>query len=193
MSLSFVSKSIQTQDEDGDFKETAIEGSENDYESTNQLQRPLFDQLRSNKERDDEEREEFQRAMMRGTLALDEDDAAYLGDLQREKDRQEALKQHETELELAAFHAAKMEQEEANSVFLHDNEAAIRPLAVDQPRPGTAKIVPTIIRRKRKLETNEPKIESAECLPSSSKSKNSEATSSGLGNLLSGYDSDSDE
>ena len=204
MSLSFVSKSIQTQDQDGDFTETAIEGAENDS-SSQERQRPLCDQLRTNKEREDEEREEFQRSMMRGTLALDEDDAAYLGELQRQKTNQAVRQQQETELELAAFHAAKMEQEDAKSVINSTKDekgSYLGPTVSSVELPIRSRIVAPFIRKKRKLGSDGTDLQSEATTPTQWNSvegemntKETEAGSgggvSGLEGLLAGYESDS--
>ncbi|GKY94618.1 hypothetical protein MPSEU_000427300 [Mayamaea pseudoterrestris] len=170
-----------------------IEGTKGDS-AVKERQQPLFDQLRSNKE-EDEDREESQRAMMRGTLALDEDDAAYLMELQREKDRQEALKQKATDLELAAFHAAKMKQEESNNLLANEmkNEGAAR-VVYQPPLPttnqATSKLVPTIIRRKRKIDESDEQKAVKFVAPSSAVTQQCELTPFGLGGLLSGYESD---
>ena len=197
MSLSFVSKSIQTQDHDGDFKETPVEGSENDS-IPHERQRPLFDQLRTNKEREEEEREEFQRSIMRGTLALDEDDAAYLGELQRQKANQVVRQQQETELELAAFHAAKMEQEDSKSVINTSKDDYFAPTKPSTEHPVRTRVVPPILRKKRKLESDGT-IQSTSMAPTHETAKSEEDESgtgdavsvAGLGGLLAGYESDS--
>lgn len=200
MSLSFVSKSIQTQGEDGEYEEQAIEGSENDA-SSKEIHCPLFDQLRANKEKEDEEKEEFQRSLMRGTLALDEDDAAYLGELQRQREKAEAAKRHETELELAAFHAAKMEQseKEKNSALEESNNT--RPV-VNHYAPSNlasvkaqaiTRIIPKITTRKRKIETNLDQNVNKEPSASIDTQEKPKQSPSGLGGLLSGYGSDSSD
>lgn len=200
MSLSFVSKSIQTQDPDGDFKETAIEGADH-AATSNEYHRPLFEQLRSNQEREEEEREEFQRAIMRGTLALDEDDAAYLSELQKERERQEALKQQQTELELAAFHAAKMEQKELNrnvSAIENKEDTLVLPTASALKQTSKAmpsKLVPTII-KKRRRGADEPSDNGASVTASSNSlggEPEGKRPPTALVGLLSGYGSESSD
>jgi hypothetical protein len=112
MSLSFVSKSIQTTTEDGSFVEKPIEGAEPEGGEGGAAlvdRRPLFEQLRENRERDEAEAEEQRLSLMRGTLALDEEDAAHLDSLRRQREREEREREHETAQELAAFRAARAE------------------------------------------------------------------------------------
>jgi hypothetical protein len=194
MSLSFVSKSIQTQDQDGEFTETAIEGTTDT--STREQHRPLFDQLRSNKEREEEEREEFQRTIMRGTLALDAEDAAYLHALQSERNRQAAIKQRETERELAAFHAAKMQKEEAQSPAVGGKrEYSAPPVNETSSKAATdVRPIPVLVKKRRKLEperSNQTYDDATKSSPNEV-SKETENTTS-LNGLLSGYGSDSSQ
>ena len=114
MSLSFVSKSIQTAKDDGGFDETPLASNDPNQDveggGGGEDRRPLFEQLRSNREQYDAEHEEQQRSLMRGTLALDDEDAAHLLALQRQAARDEALRDQETSQEVAAFRAARAER-----------------------------------------------------------------------------------
>lgn len=113
MSLSFVSKSIQTTTEDGSFVEKPVEGSTDDGGGTGASagdHRPLFEQLRQNQEQRDAEEEEYQRSMMRGTLALDEEDEAHLISLRRQRERAEMELRQRTDQEMAAFRAARLDR-----------------------------------------------------------------------------------
>jgi FAM192A/Fyv6, N-terminal domain len=113
MSLSFVSKSIQTTTEDGSFVEKPVEGSTDDDgggASSSGEHRPLFEQLRQNQEQRDAEEEEYQRSMMRGTLALDEEDEAHLVGLRRQREREDMELRQKTDQELAAFRAARLDR-----------------------------------------------------------------------------------
>ena len=119
MSLSFVSKSIQTTREDGGYDEKPIENNGDETlgtsSSTSSYQRPLFDQLRSNQEQDDAEREENQRNTMRGTLALDEEDAAHLQSIHESKMLMEQNKWNETQKEVDAYRLARANRFESTT------------------------------------------------------------------------------
>lgn len=114
MSLSFVSKSIQTARSDGGFEEEEIENSESHDGRRSGIteSKPLFEQLRANQEQDEEEREEQQRALMRGTLALDDDDAKHLDNLYQQRQRLEDDRKQRTVSDMASFHAAQADRRE---------------------------------------------------------------------------------
>lgn len=108
MSLSFVSKSIQTVKDDGEFEEKEVENpTETTGSASLRASSGLFDQLRKNKEQEEAEREEFQRSITRGTLALDEDDAAHLDYLESLAKKRRSEMQTETKLALEDFRAAQ--------------------------------------------------------------------------------------
>ena len=115
MSLSFVSKTVQTATESGGFEEKQIEGKE-DSTSYDATAKPLFEQLRANQEQEDAEREEQQRAIMIGTTEFNEEDKAHLDALDRQKQMEETEKQRETQEALAAFRAAQADQREQSEV-----------------------------------------------------------------------------
>lgn len=214
MSLSFVSKSVQTTTEDGGFVEEAIEGTaETDTAGTH---KPLFEQLRANQEQAEAEQEEHQKALMRGTLALDEEDAAHLESLRRKEREQHDEVHRRTEEELAAFRAARADRSGTETT-----EEPEQSLAMDPPQDPeeTAKIpakprlaAPQIrIKRKRRREAIDnkqrdasdkkpkPPDDKGEDKTITSKNKTtaerpkSTASEPGLGSLLGGYGSSSDE
>jgi hypothetical protein len=111
MSLSFVSKSIQTVKDDGEFEEKEVENPTETTGSTSfRASSGLFDQLRKNKDQEEAEREEFQRSITRGTLALDEDDAAHLNYLESLEQKKRSEMQTETKLALEDFRVAQSER-----------------------------------------------------------------------------------
>jgi FAM192A/Fyv6, N-terminal domain len=111
MSLSFVSTSIQTVKEDGEFEEKEVENpTEMTGSASLRASSGLFDQLRKNQDQDEAEREELQRSMTRGTLALDEDDAAHLNHLESVDRKRRSEMQTETKLALEDFRVAQSER-----------------------------------------------------------------------------------
>jgi hypothetical protein len=121
MSLSFVSKAIQTTTEDGGFEETEIiGGASTSSAGLDGTGKPLFEQLRANQEQAEAEREEQQIATMRGTLALDEEDAAHLASLERLRKMEETKKRQQTQLELELFRAAQAERLERQQEEKHN-------------------------------------------------------------------------
>ena len=209
MSLSFVSKSVQTTTEDGAFIEEAIAGASNEKETTG-MHKPLFEQLRANKEQEEAEREEYEKAMMRGTLALDEEDAAHLESLRRKEREHQAEVTRRTEEELAAFRAARADRSEGN----HDvgDEASTTSIAskindevktVEKPKLAAPQIR---IKRKRRKEATadedaagkktkvcEDEVERNDAAAEIDQPSKNESKESGLGSLLTGYGSSSDE
>lgn len=109
MSLSFVSKSIQTSRDDGGYDEKPIENSNtnDDDVSSSTFQKPLYEQLRENQDKYELEQEEEKIRMMRGTLALDDDDAYHLEVIQQQKEQLERKKLLETQNEMDAFKMAQ--------------------------------------------------------------------------------------
>jgi hypothetical protein len=113
MSLSFVASAVQTGTANGGFEETPIESKAVEAvnrQNRNAQNQPLFEQLRQKQEDEQLKQEEFQREMMRGTRALDEEDAAHLDSVQRQRQEREHQIQQRTLDELAAFRAARAEQ-----------------------------------------------------------------------------------
>jgi len=211
MSLSFVSKAIQTTAEDGTFEEKPVENAEADTggRSVTGTGQGLFDQLRQNKEDAEAEREEFQRSIMRGTLALDEDDAAHLDQLNKRRMEDLARKQQQTATELATFRAAQADRqhqqqqrtdETPNSSFDVTSFAGTERAASGSEK----KFAPTFIKKKRKRmeATDEPKPKGQEKGPENDDTKSTVALPAkeetkteggGISNLLAGYSSSSSE
>jgi hypothetical protein len=216
MSLSFVSKTVQTSTSDGGFEEKAIESADGaDDTSSKTAQKPLFEQLRHNKDQNDEEREEYQRTLMRGTLALDEEDCAHFSALERQKSEKESRVHQETQDGLAAFRAAQADRLEQQVVIEasideqeDSNESVAVGVAVKPPAPVVT--APKLIfkKRRRKQEeetaasgsaqekkgkiTGESKNETNANTPIEEKQKES-SNGVGLGSLLTGYGSSSDD
>ena len=107
MSLSFVSSAVQTGTSAGGFEETAIENKETEAVNRRNAHKPLFEQLRSNQEEDQEKKDDAQRELMRSTCALDDDDVAHLESLQRQRSDRDRKIQERTQNEVDGFRAAK--------------------------------------------------------------------------------------
>ena len=204
MSLSFVSKSVLTARDDGGFDERAIENSEsgndNSKEGTSQS---LFEQLRANQEQADAEREEQQKAIMRGTVELNEEDRAHLDALERQKRQAEQEQRQEQEDALAAFRAARAEQNETDA-HVNDSDNLERAARSTKPAvvPKKPAAAPAIVIRKKKRKTEgdsasnnnkKEKVEASESVTTSNTQSTSSPPASGLGDLFSGYGSSSDE
>lgn len=113
MSLSFVSSAVQVGTADGGFEETAIENKETEAVNRRNAHKPLFEQLRSNQEEDQEKKEEAQRQIMRSTCALDDEDVAHLDALQKQQSERERKIQERTKNELDSFRAARALRQQA--------------------------------------------------------------------------------
>ena len=119
MSLSFVSSTVQTGTADGGYEETPIDSNRSSIQqqgggdhSRHAGHRPLFEQLRQNREEEEAKAEELQRQLLRGTCALDEEDVAHLDALERQRQERERMLQLKMQDELAAFRAARAEQQQ---------------------------------------------------------------------------------
>jgi hypothetical protein len=114
MSLSFVSSAVQTGTSAGGFEETAIENKETEAVNRRNAHKPLFEQLRSNQEEDQEKKEDAQREIMRSTCALDDE---------RQRSDRERKIQERTQNEVDGFRAAKaLRRQAALAGDLKDDE-----------------------------------------------------------------------
>ena len=119
-SLSFVASAVQTGTADGGYEETPLESKEAEVVNRRNAHKPLFEQLRQNKEEEDMKREEIQRDIMRGTCTLDSDDVAHLDAVRQQQQERETQIRQQTNDELLQFRALKAlrqqkEQEKVNS------------------------------------------------------------------------------
>jgi hypothetical protein len=126
MSLSFVSSAVlKSTDGVSHNEETPIESPEVlALQRKQQQARPLFEQLRSNQEEEEAARLEFQRSIMRGTRALDEEDVAHLDAVANQRLEREWKHQQEVQQEIAVFRAARAATS-ATSVVDDDEDDAI--------------------------------------------------------------------
>ena len=123
MSLSFVSSAVQIGTADGGFEEKKIENKETEAVNRRNAHKPLFEQLRSNQEEDEEKKAEMQRQIMRSTCALDDEDVAHLDSLERQRSDRERKIQEQTKNELDSFRAAKaLRQQAVLSVDLEEDD-----------------------------------------------------------------------
>lgn len=160
MSLSFVTKAIQTTAADGTFEEQAVDnGDDNQGATRGGTGVGLFDQLRQNKDEEESARLEFQRSIMRGTLALDEDDAAHLQELQRQKEAESAARGRDTETQLASFRAAQAERFDRSTTIVDQQDSSILDSTATSAKivDATSKLpfVPTIKIKKRRRQEHD--------------------------------------
>jgi hypothetical protein len=132
MSLSFVSSAVQIGTSDGGFEETAIENKETEAVNRQNAHKPLFEQLRSNQEEDQEKKDEMQRQIMRSTCALDDEDVAHLDSLERQRSERERMIHERTQNELESFRAAKVLRQQAAIAGNHTDDNGASDNAVDQ-------------------------------------------------------------
>lgn len=219
MSLNFVSTTVlSSTDGVSHNTETRLETSGADA-SSNQSSgtyKPLYEQLRQNKQEEQDKYDEMTKAM-RGGQALDDDDIAHLQGVENERAerlRQQAMKEKE---ELESFRLAKMDFHEANKakqdkhneeedtvgkMFERAKKEAQNDDGGDVTNTSSlAQLKPNIkVTKKRrrkqpgtKEETPTKKTKSksdAKLEPKKADVENEKP--SGLGGLLQGYDSDSD-
>lgn len=214
MSLSFVSSAVLSSSDGVSHNEErqieskevlALRGKQN-------AAKPLFDQLRSNQEEEDAKREEFQRGIMRGTLALDEDDCAHLDTVQKQRQEREAMVKADTEQEVALFRAARADRNESQLVIEQDAKQVSDGAGVKEPRNEIPKsttpvpLVPKILVKRRRRQQPDSKADSRRTVDKKKKQKLEKVEESsspsdspekkeenGLGGLLGGYGSSDDE
>ena len=210
MSLSFVSSAVlSSSDGVSHNEEKTIENREVQAVRArgNNIQKPLFEQLRDNQQKAEDAEAEFQKSIVRGTLALNEEDAAHLDALRKQKEQQQQEKQSRIEQELALFRAAKADRAEGQVVVVVETqeekeEQPEESKEISPPQNSTRKQkrpqqMPkiTVLRKRRRQQKEEPKQEDQKASQPPSKSQNDQQQQqqqqdSGLGGLLGGYGSD---
>ena len=210
MSLSFVSSAVlSSSDGVSHNEEKTIENREvQAVRARGNLQKPLFEQLRDNQQKAEDAEAEFQKSIVRGTLALNEEDAAHLDALRKQKEQQQQEKQSRIEQELALFRAAKADRAEGQVVVVEtqeeeEQEQPEESKEISPPQNSTRKQkrpqpMPkiTVVRKRRRQQKEEPKQEDQKASQPPSKSQNDQQQQqqqqqdSGLGGLLGGYGSD---
>mmetsp|Transcript_23742 Transcript_23742/g.42715 ORF Transcript_23742/g.42715 Transcript_23742/m.42715 type:complete len:258 (+) Transcript_23742:181-954(+) len=125
MSLSFVKSAVlSSTDGVSHNEETTIDNKETQSLRANNSggpQKPLFEQLRANKDAEQEKDEEFQRSI-RGTRPLDEEDCAHLDAIERRRNENEHEVKNVIEREVALFHAAREDRGLAQTVVMEGEE-----------------------------------------------------------------------
>mmetsp|Transcript_26338 Transcript_26338/g.53493 ORF Transcript_26338/g.53493 Transcript_26338/m.53493 type:complete len:266 (-) Transcript_26338:1229-2026(-) len=126
MSLNFVSSAVLTStDGVSHNEEKSVETGEASSVRRQQAaggHQPLFEQLRSNADRTQEERDAAAKAL-RGTRTLDEEDCAHLDAIERQRMERDAAVRRGVEDEVAAFRAARAERmAEGSAELMDDNE-----------------------------------------------------------------------
>lgn len=178
MSLSFVKSAVlSSTDGVSHNEETTIDNKETQSlrASGGGFQKPLFEQLRANKDAELEKDEEFQRSI-RGTRPLDEEDCAHLDAVDRRREDNEYAVKSGIEHEVALFHAAREDRGLAQTVMsgADDNDdnaresvvrddAAVKTEHIAAAKKDAKKIVPKFtIKKKRKRVAQENGSNSAE-------------------------------
>ena len=219
MSLAFVSSAVlSSTDGVSHNQESAIDSKEVQDVRSRQAggQQPLFQQLQANKDKDEEERAEFQRNIMRGTMTLDDEDCAHLDAIQKQKVEQLQHIRQSMDDELALFRAAKADRSESQLVLDDEDDAGERstpPIKIKKLQPPKPLVPMVIIKQKRQyrqpeqlynISSKKPNTIIKETLDHSTNADNTNklatpenydniahGNSSGL-SLLSGYGSSSD-
>lgn len=214
MSLSFVSSAVlSSTDGVSHNEEKSIESKEVQALRSRAEHKPLFEQMRANKEEEEAKREELQRSMMRGTRALDEEDCAHLDAIHKQRMEKKMQVQTRTEEELALFRAARADRSQSEIVIEdeeveEDQQQQTQDVPVAPPKVETqAKkpFVPVIVKRKRRKQAEggtelAPKKkktdDEAESGPTNSdvaSEKDVKKNEGALGSLLGGYGSSDDD
>mmetsp|Transcript_20161 Transcript_20161/g.43797 ORF Transcript_20161/g.43797 Transcript_20161/m.43797 type:complete len:241 (+) Transcript_20161:111-833(+) len=169
MSLAFVKSAVlSSTDGVSHNEETTIDNTETQSlrAAGGGAQKPLFEQLRANKDAEQEKNDEFQRSL-RGTRTLDDEDCAHLDSVERVKEDKAYAVKSEMEREVALFHAAREDRGLAQTVMIEGGgnsaEEAVRESAATKAKTDpiaakkqSKKIVPKFtIKKKRKRVSQE--------------------------------------
>lgn len=120
MTLSFVASAVQTGTSDGGFEEIPIESEEIETLNKRNANKPLFEQLRNNKDGEDAKNEEMERDIMRATCALDSEDVAHLDSINKQRTERERKIHERTQLEVDTFRAAKAFRQQTTTLAVGD-------------------------------------------------------------------------
>jgi len=123
MSLHFVSTSVLSST-DGVSHNTETQLDPSSSTSTNQTyQKPLYEQLRANAEKDQEQYDEITKSM-RGTTTLNEEDVAFIQSVEDRKAEKKNKVKRKDEEEIQMFRAARLEKTMTKSEVLLDDYGA---------------------------------------------------------------------
>ncbi|KAL7466452.1 hypothetical protein ACHAXS_006753 [Conticribra weissflogii] len=137
MSLSFVKSAVlSSTDGVSHNTEQSIDNPETTSLRKSTSHKPLFEQLRANKEAEDEKYEEMQR-QMRGTRTLDEEDVAHLDAVERMREEKELEVKSGIEREVALFRAARVDRSLART-SLEDEEDGVEDLLAAENSGGVS-------------------------------------------------------
>jgi hypothetical protein len=123
MSLSFV-KSAVLSSSDGishNEEKTIVTAETTSLRSRSTAAKPLFEQLRANKEAEQEAQDEFQRSL-RGTRMLDDEDVAHLDAVDRVREERDREVKSGIEREVALFKARREDRNLVQSVMEEEGE-----------------------------------------------------------------------
>ncbi|KAL3799269.1 hypothetical protein HJC23_012994 [Cyclotella cryptica] len=155
MSLSFV-KSAVLSSSDGishNEEKSIVNPETTSLRSRSITHKPLFEQLRANKDAEQEAHDEFQRSL-RGTRLLDDEDCAHLDAVERVKEEREREVKSGIEREVALFRARREDRGLVQScVGVEEDETVSRdPSTETAPLMNEAKkgIIPKFIVKKKK-------------------------------------------
>jgi hypothetical protein len=128
MSLSFVKTAVlSSTDGISHNEETSIDNNETQSLRAagggGGVHRPLFEQLRANRDADQERDEEFQRSI-RGTRPLDDEDCAHLDAVERRREEKEYAARSTIEREVALFYAAREDRGLAQTIGVGGDDDA---------------------------------------------------------------------
>jgi hypothetical protein len=170
MSLSFVSSAVlSSTDGVSHNEEKAIESEEATSLRNRSTAKPLYDQLRSNQDADQEKYDEIGKAMRAGMRPLDEEDCAHLDAVEKTRLERDSLVKQTVEQELALFRAARADRSMTQTIVddetVTDNNTEASPSAqrtsiTEKPQAVTkqrgARFVPVIIgkRKRKEITTN---------------------------------------
>ena len=145
MSLSFVKSAVlSSTDGVSHNEETTIDTAETQSlrASGGGAHKPLFEQLRSNKDAEEEKNAEFQRSL-RGTATLDDEDCAHLNSVEQVKNERAHAVKSGIEREVALFRAAREDRALTQTVMDDDDDDKIKDAAIKlktDPTAGEVKI-----------------------------------------------------
>jgi hypothetical protein len=218
MSLSFVKSAVlSSTDGVSHNEETTIDNQETKSirsAASSGTNKPLFEQLRANKEAQDAKDDEFQRSI-RGMATLNDEDCAHLNAIEEQKLEAEQQKLSGIEREVALFHAARedrglvqtvLEEPEqyergneshnnVNDGAEDNNDYGLSKHAVTIPKVQTAAktIVPKFTIKKKRKRDNDEESKSAQKKSTISETSNEDLKQTNSGDVDDGVDGEKSE
>jgi hypothetical protein len=159
MSLNFVSTSVLSSTDGVSHNTETVLDPSSSTSANHTYQKPLYEQLRDNSEKDQEKYDEITKAM-RGTTTLNEEDVAFIHSVEDRKAKKKNDVKRKEEEEIQMFRAARLEKNmtRSESILVNDEADEDRGTRADISAAATAFVVQNHSKVQSSLVSTKPKI-----------------------------------